>query len=953
MPVWIYLLSHGNSSNWRKSEYCFPLPDDCYDCVFTNHIVLFNRDKRAAASEENLKLLHELYVADPEAEMQLLENRKDKILDEAFDWILETKEYKALVSWEEEEECRMLWVRGPAGTGKTMLVMGIVKQLSRPSPSQLAVHHFFCQGTNALFNKKTSVIRSLMWQLLKNQCRLISHLKAKFGHTPKPWFSAVGEQESQFLMLCNAFEAMLQDPDLKQCYLVVDALDECSQSIEMMTQITAFAAATDRVKWLISSRPEVVCDEEGADMARFRVEIDSQVLEAPVRKYIEHKLSSLSSTYVPEVLDGVSKEIKAKAENTFLWVWFVFQELNSKHKNGRRRMHGDLLSVVRKFPSGLEAAYKRIMDLIEDDDDSMHVDHCKHCLDAVYLAERPMTTSEMAAILFISNEEMGDVILSCGSFLGITQPSKIISFIHQSAKDYLTLNRFDKESEGTWKHIDMARQSLKALSNPRPGYTALHTNMYNLDHFGPVGVSEPQECMRLEPLVSLRYAAFQFIAHLDKAGSMWREALSDESNGIIYVFLQKHLLDWIEACSFDKNSSRNVFHEMTNILYIKAGPISTDQAIHLRGSYFGGPPQVHLYFALFYPSKRYAGTFCDSPAGSILRGNTARYQHLKIVVETSKRFKQARNAEWPKNQWHAHYRQDKTLDIQDLETGEITKSFRLDWLEAEHSLAKTESTEFEDSATKSEDDDDTLGYLSPGSVFLSQGQWFAASYSKTVAKVWNLGEKQCIAEYRFDRLSDVVFAALSSDGTSIAWYDSSQRSITYRKSGDLVGTKLLIGGGLSNAILVSSISSDKKWLASVSSYYIIVWNLDTFKKTTWPVQFATERIARLSFSDDGKVLSLRLNNGTVKTFCNGNEDQQQATAHLSPPQPSAKVEVSENMPSISYEHDWVEIHGEEFLLLPREARIWPSKVGNRMVIDSDESVVTITCECPSCMEAFV
>ncbi|EPE09083.1 nacht and wd40 domain protein [Ophiostoma piceae UAMH 11346] len=698
--------------------------------------------EKAPIPEADRALLQELYVADPEVEMQLLEDRKDKIMSEAFSWILDRKEYQAFASWKAGQQCRMLWVRGPAGTGKTMLVMGIIKLLrgpDPPEPQRPAVAHFFCQGTYDLFSTKTSVLRSLLWQLLQEQPHLIHHLKAKFQCYAKPWFSANGGDEGKFVALSQVFQMILKDETLQPCYVVVDALDECNGSVELLTQITDFVTITDKVKWLVSSRPEVVYSTGEAHLSHFRVEIDSQVLKDPVRKYIQHKLSSLSSAYNADVLEEISMEINARAENTFLWVWFVFQELNAKHKSGRKRVPGKPLDIIREFPAGLAAAYRRIMDIIEEDDDNIYIDHCKHCLDAVNLAFRPMTTREMAAILFISNEEMEDVILSCGSFLSISQRKNTISFIHQSAKDYLDTARFGIADSSAWTHEDMIRQSIQAMITPRPGYKALHMNMYNLDHFGPVDQSELEMCTTQEPLLSLG------------------------------------------------------------------------------------------------PQQEYARLCDDSRIASVLGNDkTARLQHLQFRTEECGEV--GSYLEWPHSQWLAS-RRFNSLDIWDLETGQITQSFQLDRLEA---LC-------------------TRHHFESGSVFYSNGQWFAAFWFLDIGlEVWNLETRECIAQY-----NDVEFfsaTTLSSDGRRLAQYVRLNIVIWDSDMGTSP-TEIVLDGRLTHV----SLSPDNRWLACrLTRGEIQIWDVGALKL----VQTLAERnwMHSLSFSADSKSLAVRFWDNTTSVW---------------------------------------------------------------------------------------
>lgn len=42
-------------------------------------------------------------VVDPQDDMETIEIKKDKLLDDAYKWILHTKEYAAFTNWSNEE----------------------------------------------------------------------------------------------------------------------------------------------------------------------------------------------------------------------------------------------------------------------------------------------------------------------------------------------------------------------------------------------------------------------------------------------------------------------------------------------------------------------------------------------------------------------------------------------------------------------------------------------------------------------------------------------------------------------------------------------------------------------------------------------------------------------------------------------------------------------------------
>lgn len=118
----------------------------------------------------------DLRVVDPQHDMERIEKGKDKLLDDAYQWDSRYAGIRVVHQLERKppqtSQCRLLWIKGPAGTGKTMLMIGIIRELSRQS-AVLApnLSFFFCQGTEGSLNNATSVLRSLIWLLLTSTAR--------------------------------------------------------------------------------------------------------------------------------------------------------------------------------------------------------------------------------------------------------------------------------------------------------------------------------------------------------------------------------------------------------------------------------------------------------------------------------------------------------------------------------------------------------------------------------------------------------------------------------------------------------------------------------------------------------------------------------------------------------------------------------------------------------------
>jgi len=269
-----------------------------------------------------------------------------------------------------------------------MLLIGIIRELSN-QPFVLAPNlcYFFCQGTDTTLNNATATLRSLIWLLLVQQPHLISHLRKKYKDSGPDLF----KDRNAFYALSEAFQSMLKDPRLSPVYFAVDALDECDQTKlgleELIQLISTSFTLSDKVKWLVSSRPVVGVHAKlkNRDTSRTLVELDAQSLEGPVNAYIDHKLSTLKEKdgYDEDTLAKVSNEIHQRAMNTFLWVALVFKELDL--------VDGwDAVEIIEKIPPGLSELYDHMMTRIENGK-MRDPQYCKNVLVATSLAYRPLS----------------------------------------------------------------------------------------------------------------------------------------------------------------------------------------------------------------------------------------------------------------------------------------------------------------------------------------------------------------------------------------------------------------------------------------------------------------------------------------------------------------------------------------------------------------------------------
>ncbi|KAK3896915.1 hypothetical protein C8A05DRAFT_20218, partial [Staphylotrichum tortipilum] len=492
----------------------------------------------------------DLRVVDPQHDMERIEKSKDELLDDAYKWILHTPEYAAFTNWGHGGSvrplCRLLWIKGHAGTGKTMLIIGLIRKfLRQPAALSPALSFFFCQGTDTALNNATAVLRSLIWLLLLQQPCLISHLLQKYKESGPDLF----RDQNAFIALSEAFRNMLKDPQLSPVYLAVDALDECAQGrSDLIHLISTSLALSQNVKWLLSSRPEVdlpaALKDRGTnsvDTTNSLVELDTQRLAAPVNAYIDHKLTILKGRkgYNDGVLAEVSHEVRERAENTFLWVALAFKVLETVHG-------GYAIKRIREMPPSLSELYDHMMTRIEEGQ-VIEPQDCKTVLVVTSLAFRPLSISELSVLSDLPLDIAETAIEMCGSFLTITKGT--VNLIHQSAKDYLEKNyelrlQLAGPAQG---HSEIVRRSTDAMSS------MLRRNMYDLDPgFKPENMTPPDP----DPLAPIRYSCIFWADHLCSLNNNNSRLLGEQMNdGKVLGFLKGCFLRWLESLSLIGNLS--------------------------------------------------------------------------------------------------------------------------------------------------------------------------------------------------------------------------------------------------------------------------------------------------------------------------------------------------------------------------------------------------------------
>ena len=488
----------------------------------------------------------DLRLTDPRDDKIRIEDTKSGLLEDSYCWIVKNSEFR---QWRNDQQSRLLWIKGDPGKGKTMLLCGIINEIKKSIPKSDLLSYFFCQATDSRINNATAVLRGLIYMLVNQQPFLLSHVLKQYEQAGKLLF----EDANAWVALSKVLTNILQDPNLQSTYLVVDALDECTHGLSVLLDFVVQTSSTSpRVKWLVSSRnwPQI---EERLEQAKRKVrlslELNAESVSTAVNYFIRHRVRQLAQEkkYDAKTQDAILQHLLLNANGTFLWVALVCQNLKNIP---RARIRARLTS----FPSGLDSFYERMMTQINKSDDS---EVCKQILAIIATVYVPITLTELTSLVEMledasdDKDSLHELIGLCGSFLTIRKDR--IYFVHQSAKDYL-LARASNEIFPSGRgeiHHEIFLKSLEVMSR------TLRRDMYSLRAIGyPIEqVVRPDP----DPLAASRYSCINWVDHLldwNDIDATPKLDLTDQD--AIENFVRTKYLYWLEALSLYRSISEGV-----------------------------------------------------------------------------------------------------------------------------------------------------------------------------------------------------------------------------------------------------------------------------------------------------------------------------------------------------------------------------------------------------------
>ncbi|KAL7961267.1 hypothetical protein V8C34DRAFT_274241 [Trichoderma compactum] len=404
--------------------------------------------ERMAEKEARYTFLHRVREwLDPPSFADRYEDVASQCMPGTTSWLLEHTIFRSWLQDGKEVRGGSLWVRGNPGSGKSVLAASTIQELKGLGSSNPVCYFFFNSTQDIIPNTTSTAYRVLLSQILQykiNDDQLRETLEFAM------YFQSPGQKTASKKEINDLMELCLHSDD--NVYLVLDGLDECEDSRELVEKLRRLTdQATTRLA--LFCRPTLTWLSKRISSLKI-ISIDLSNKD-DIQHYLRQSLKDMKiEGLLPKSLDykEVAKTLTRRADGMFLWARLMVTYLNSPALYPAQRTQA--ISEMDN-PEGLDVMYERILRLIEGSNKTMHRLAGQSFLWLSY-GKRPLIPAELESGLvpFDANPneeeawklpEFEDVIVrACGGLVELSPKSidfwgntfRPLRFIHASVKEY-------------------------------------------------------------------------------------------------------------------------------------------------------------------------------------------------------------------------------------------------------------------------------------------------------------------------------------------------------------------------------------------------------------------------------------------------------------------------------------------------------------------------------------
>jgi hypothetical protein len=474
---------------------------------------------------------------------------------------------RQITEWAEDRNGKpIFWLNGMAGTGKSTIARTVAQSFA--DQGHLGASFFFKKGEGDRGNA-TRFFTTIATDLMVHIPGLVLGMRKAIDADPNISEKALKDQFEK-LILQPLSEIRHAPSQTLELVVVLDALDECEREEDIRAILQLLARTKDirpiSLRVFVTSRPELPIRlgfkqmSDGTYQDLVLHEVPKKTIEHDIALFLEHELGeireqrSLSPDWPSKDQIQVLVEM---AIPLFIFAATTCRYIGDKRDNPKKRLDTVLQYQTANQVSKLDRTYLPILNQLFDDDDEVdkerRASEFREIVGGIIVLENPLSIVSLANLLSIPKEDVSCRLDLLHSVLSIPVNDDMpIRLLHLSFRDFL----LDPQKRGKspfWvdereTHERLASKCLELMSNPK----GLRQNMCNLSKPGTprsqIDNRTLDDCLPPE----IRYACRYWVHHLEQSTGHIRDG------DLVYAFLQKSFLYWLEAMSLMGEASESI-----------------------------------------------------------------------------------------------------------------------------------------------------------------------------------------------------------------------------------------------------------------------------------------------------------------------------------------------------------------------------------------------------------
>ncbi|KAM0147381.1 hypothetical protein ACHAPG_010622 [Botrytis cinerea] len=487
--------------------------------------------KMLTKDEEKCHQIFRLTKDNKDESYEWYKNRVEDRVEGTCQWFLNHEYFK---TWLKQDSGPLLVTADP-GCGKSVLAKYLIDDGLPELSSATTICYFFFKDQDQDTVKQA--LCALLHQLFSHKPSLIRHAMPEFRDNG-PSLAGITE------LLWKILEKAGADPETGPVIFVLDALDECEgKEFDVLASMLNRHIQKDKkeigkMKFLLTCRPyDSLTSQFHGPVNIFRIpgEEDSESIGKEVSSVIIHRVNQLGEEkkLEPRIKDHLQEELLKITHRTYLWVYLVFDHLESITF---KKTNKGVDVAIKALPKSVNQAYEKILSKSEN---YLMV---RKALCIVLAAHRPLTLAEMNIALNIdtvsrpieypdleTDENFKRTLRNwCGLFISIHHNK--VYFLHQTAREFLLseLSSLAKiQTEGSsWQGSISIQDSHSVLATSCIRYLEL------FNHETVVSPDEDEStCLHMDRDIFLDYSAENWAHH-------FREARTSSDEKLVHSVLQ-------------------------------------------------------------------------------------------------------------------------------------------------------------------------------------------------------------------------------------------------------------------------------------------------------------------------------------------------------------------------------------------------------------------------------